>query len=144
VTKYFHSALQAVAVLAACAGLMVVPTSANTLIYSQNPTNGAYASDNDTSHLFNSYTAYDNFILSSTSDIPPSNGSERFSIRLRTEQLPASPSISIRIMPAFREHFCSVPEMLPVTRARPFSEQTLLVNRPTSMAWILLLSLPRT
>jgi hypothetical protein len=70
VTKRFYSVLQIVAVLLAYAGLEIMPASANTVIYDQPPSyNGAYSSNNDTSHEFVNYTAYDNFALNSTSDI---------------------------------------------------------------------------
>jgi hypothetical protein len=62
--KCFSSALQGVAVPAACAAFNVMPASANSVIYTQDPTyDGSISSDNDTSHMQGSYTAYDNFTL---------------------------------------------------------------------------------
>jgi hypothetical protein len=67
--KYF-TALQGVAVLAACAAFNVMRASANSVIYNQDPTyNGGFSSDNDTGPMGNFFTAYDDFTLSSTSDI---------------------------------------------------------------------------
>jgi hypothetical protein len=69
-TKHFSRAILGAAMLALWAGITVVPASASEL-YNQ-PTNldGTYASQNDTTYgLGNFATAYDNFTLSSTSNI---------------------------------------------------------------------------
>jgi len=69
--KRFGRVLLGVAVLAAWAGITVVPASASGILYFQNPDyNGAYSSQNDTvGGLGNFATAYDNFTLTGNYNI---------------------------------------------------------------------------